>query len=132
MNAVQEAIDELRAIKSGEKIFAVTPDIDVVWVVSQPGTYLKPSNDGVYAGLWVDRDAIEYGIALAKQITALRTKKDEAIPENVTKEMVESNGPILFITEKKEPATNRTIIFRKTRICEQRLPQLISHCQKTK
>lgn len=84
-------LDELRAHK--EKPFVPTPDIDMVWVVSQPGTALKPSSDGIYKGVSTDRKVIDYGIDLIKEITALRLGKDVS---EVTRYDIESSGPVLF------------------------------------
>ena len=95
-DVVGEALTELRAIQNGEGQFEPTSDIDVVWVISQPGTYLKPADYGIYKGLWLDRQTIDYGIDIVKKITSLRLAEQGNAPQTVTKEMILEHGPILF------------------------------------
>lgn len=73
--------------------FAPTPEIDLVWVVSLPGTVFTPSEDGIYAGRLADREIVDAGVYMVLQITALRLHKN---PEEISKEDVEQVGPIFF------------------------------------
>jgi hypothetical protein len=84
-------IEELR--ESREKPFVPTADINVVWVLSEPGTVKKNSNDGVYAGASSDRININHGVELVQQITALRINKSV---DEITKEDIHDHGPIFF------------------------------------
>ncbi|OGL37510.1 hypothetical protein A3B63_00275 [Candidatus Saccharibacteria bacterium RIFCSPLOWO2_01_FULL_49_22] len=89
---VHQVVDELRELKKSPP-FEPTADIDMVWVISQPGTAKRASEDGIYKGISNDRKVIDYGIELIKEITALRLGK---APEEVTKEDIEASGPTLF------------------------------------
>jgi hypothetical protein len=89
---VHNVINELRTLKEADP-FVPTADIDIVWVLSAPGTIKDPSNDGIYKGVSVDKKNIEYGIELVREITAMRLGKEL---EGVSKEDIEAVGPILY------------------------------------
>ena len=92
MELVHQVVDELRELKE-QPPFEPTADIDTVWVLSAPGTIKELSQDGIYNGVSADKKVIEHGIDLVRKITALRLDKD---PEAVTKDDIESAGPILY------------------------------------
>ena len=73
--------------------FEPTADIDIVWVMSAPGTVKEISTDGAYAGASSDLTNVNHGIELVRQITAKRIGKD---PSEVTREDIDKFGPILF------------------------------------
>lgn len=76
----------------------LTSDIDVVWVLSQPGTYLEPSKDGAYDGLCLNKTAIDHGVSLVKQITLLKLKQkgiDKNLDDLSQQEIIDF-GPFLF------------------------------------
>ncbi|MBI4064902.1 hypothetical protein HY409_00830 [Candidatus Gottesmanbacteria bacterium] len=73
--------------------FTPTPDIDLVWVVSLPGTVFTPSDDGMYRGRVADREIVDAGVHIVLQITALCLHKN---PEEISKEDVERAGPTFF------------------------------------
>ncbi|HJY98680.1 MAG TPA: hypothetical protein VJ227_03130 [Patescibacteria group bacterium] len=68
-------------------------DIDIVWVLSAPGTIKEPSGDGIYNGEIANWVSIQAGISLVRKITALRLDKK---PEEVTKKEIEVFGPALY------------------------------------
>lgn len=84
-------IEELRAMR--EQVFEPTSDIDVVWVISQPGTVKRVSEDGIYEGISNDIKVARYGVELVRKITALRLGKSL---DDVTPEDVEKFGPLLY------------------------------------
>lgn len=99
---VHKVVDELRELKEAPP-FEPTADIDMVWVISQPGTAKSPSEDGIYKGVSSDRKVIDYGVELVRQITALRLGKNVA---EVTREDVESSGPVLFYNGEDKDTEN--------------------------
>jgi hypothetical protein len=89
---VHQVVGELReTAASGE--FEPTADIDMVWVLSAPGTAKEASNDGAYSGVSFDRMNIDKGVETVLRVTALRLGKPV---EEVTREDVETSGPVLF------------------------------------
>jgi hypothetical protein len=93
-----EIIDELRVLKARPP-YQPTPDIGLVWVVSQPGTVSKLSYDGIYiklANLGISNDlkVVEAGIGLVKKITALRLGNIN--PSLVSRANIDEHGPIFF------------------------------------
>lgn len=89
---VKTVIQELRQ-KKEQVPLQPTSNIDMVWVVSLPGTVLTPSQDGIYKGELADREVVFAGADLVRQITALRLNKKA---EEITKEDVAENGPLLY------------------------------------
>lgn len=73
--------------------FEPTADIDIVWVLSAPGTVKKIATDGTYAGASSDITNVNHGVDLVRQITALRIGKEV---DDVTKEDIGEHGPMLF------------------------------------
>ena len=59
-----QVIEELRQLEA----FEPSADMDIVWVLSNPGTVYKPSQDGVYKGDMADLRAVERGIEVAGPI----------------------------------------------------------------
>ena len=86
---VHEIIEELRR----ENQFQPTPDIDMVWVISLPGTVLTPTQDGIYKGELADLEIVNAGIDLVQRITAVRLHKN---PEEITKGDIQISGPVLY------------------------------------
>ena len=84
-------LEELKKHKA--EGFEPTADIDIVWVLSAPGTVKEISTDGAYAGASSDLTNVNHGIELVRQITAKRMGKDQS---EVTKEDIGEFGPILF------------------------------------
>lgn len=99
---VHTVVDELRELKQRPP-FEPTADIDMVWVISQPGTAKSPSEDGIYKGISSDRKVIDYGVQLVIQITALRLGKNIA---EITQDDIESNGPTLFYNGEDKDTEN--------------------------
>jgi hypothetical protein len=95
------ALRELQYTK--EHPFVPTADMGMVWVLSAPGTYETPADDGVYAGESSDRKCIDYGVKVVKQITALRVGKPV---EEVTKEDIEAHGPIFYYNGESSTTKN--------------------------
>ena len=91
------ALQELRETR--ENPFVPTADIDMVWVLSAPGTYSTLTEDGVYTGDSPDRTVIDHGIGIVKQITGLRVGKS---PQDVTKDDIEAHGPIFYYNGESE------------------------------
>lgn len=98
---VHRIINELRELR--DHPYKPTPDIDMVWVLSAPGTINEHSDDGIYNGESADRVNIMAGINLVYQITAIRLGKEV---KDVTKEDVAANGPIFFYNGEDETTTN--------------------------
>lgn len=80
----------------------VSPDIDIVWVISGHGTYdtesaafpdmdPTPPEDTLFR--IEDRERIAFGVDLVKKITALRINKS---PQDVTQEDIKEHGPTLL------------------------------------
>lgn len=89
---VHSVVNELReTADKGE--FVPTADIDMVWVLSAPGTAKEASNDGAYSGVSFDRMNIDKGVEAVMKVTALRLNKPL---EEVTRDDVEASGPTLF------------------------------------
>jgi hypothetical protein len=76
----------------------LTSDIDVIWVLSQPGTYLEPSKDGAYNGLCLNKTAIDHGVSLVKQIILLRLKEKGIDKDlgDISEQEITDFGPFLF------------------------------------
>lgn len=89
---VKTVIAELRK-KREEEPFQPTADIDVVWVLSLPGTVLTPSEDGIYQGRMADREIVNEGAKLVQKITAVRLQKDTSM---ITKEDIRQFGPLFL------------------------------------
>lgn len=89
---VHNIISELRERKERPP-FQPTSDIDMVWVVSNPGTVFTPSQDGIYAGRLADREIVDAGVERVRQITALRMHKDVTA---ITKADIDEYGPIFY------------------------------------
>lgn len=94
----REVIGELRTLKERTP-YQPTPDIGLVWVVSQPGTVRKLSYDGIYKkladlGISNDLKIVEAGIGLVIGITALRLGGID--PSSVSRSNIEKHGPIFF------------------------------------
>lgn len=89
---VHQVVNELRDLKEAP-LFEPTADIDMVWVLSAPGTLKQLSQDGIYAGVSSDKKVIEYGIEIVRKVTALRLGKDVSY---VTKDEVDAIGPLLY------------------------------------
>lgn len=89
---LRTALDDLRELRAGPG-FEPTPDIDMVWVLSAPGTYYEASNDGTYSGKSFDRLNIDAGIDVVRGITAARLDKPVAA---VTRDDIADRGPVLF------------------------------------
>lgn len=89
---VRKVIGEMRKAEEGPP-FTPTPDIEMVWVVSLPGTVFTPPQDGIYAGRLADREIVDAGADLVRQITALRLNKH---PEEVSKADIGQAGPTFF------------------------------------
>lgn len=87
MSVIQELKDDK------ESPFAPTADIDMVWVLSEPGTVDGISQDGPYAGASSDLINVNHGIEVVRQITALRVGKEV---DDVTKEDIEASGPTFY------------------------------------
>jgi hypothetical protein len=98
MKVVRGAIDELRELKAAGE-FHPTADIDMVWVLSNPGTVLKPSEDGIYKGEMNDLRAVLQGVDIIRRVTALRLSKDLNL---VTPEDVAEAGPVLYYNGEDE------------------------------
>ena len=95
----KKAINELRHIEQEKsEVFKITPDIDIVWVLSQPGTYLTPPENGPYKGINLNKKVIDCGVDLVKQITSLKLKQngEKNFSDNISKLDIINNGPILF------------------------------------
>ena len=88
----REVIDELREMRNRPS-YQPTRDVDLVWVVSQPGTVSKLSKDGVYNGISNDLKVVEAGITLVVGITALRLSMN---PGSITRSHIEESGPIFY------------------------------------
>src|SRR5581483_5617805 len=92
----RRVLAEMRVLRDKEP-FVPTADIDMVWVISGPGTVEKAPTSGPYAklyeGTFPDRTLIFTGIDMVKSITGLRIDKN---PTEVTKEQVDKNGPIFY------------------------------------
>lgn len=84
-------VSELREYR--EKPFIPTADIDIVWILSEPGTVKEISNDGVYAGASSDLANISHGVDLIRQITAKRIGKEV---KDITKSDIDNYGPTLY------------------------------------
>ena len=93
-----EAIDEMWAMRENHS-FQPTADIDMVWVVSAPGTVKEAPNDWPYEDVLFDLDLVEEGIRVVKSVTGLRLGKD---PKDVTKSDIEDYGPTLFYNGEDE------------------------------
>lgn len=106
----RQAIQELRDMKENGPLVP-TSDIDMVWVLSAPGTYSSVTEDGMYSGRLADRERIDYGIKLVKSITALRIKEAKDVDENytVTKEDIQEYGPLMFYNG--EDATTQNVNY---------------------
>lgn len=78
-------------------------EVDVVWVLSQPGTVKQPSNDGVYKGILNDLIVVQAGINLVRAITGLRLAIGE---ESITKEDIQIAGPIFFYNGEDASTSN--------------------------
>lgn len=89
---VHNIISELRERKEGPP-FQPSSDIDMVWVVSNPGTVFTSSQDGIYAGRLADREIVDAGVERVRQITAVRMHKDAAA---VTKADIGEYGPVFY------------------------------------
>lgn len=89
---VRSIISELRQ-KKEQKAFQPTPDIDMVWVVSLPGTVSTPSDDGIYQGRMADKEIVDAGVDLVTQITAMRLHKPV---KDVSKDDIAQSGPTFF------------------------------------
>lgn len=104
---VREVIRELRdTADRGE--FLPTTDIDMVWVLSAPGTAFEESKDGAYSGASFDRMNIDRGVQIVIEVTALRLNKDV---ERVTREDVQNSGPVLFYNG-EDANTNRVMYLQ--------------------
>lgn len=108
----RQAIEELRYGK--EHPFVPTEDMDIVWVLSAPGTAFTNSDSGSYAGDSSDRRVLEYGLHVVKEITALRLGKPV---EEVTKEDVGTSGPILYYNG-EDAATENNIYPQNQHLAE--------------
>jgi hypothetical protein len=86
-----QIVTEMQALRDATP-FEATTDIDTVWVLSAPGTYYQEATDGVYTGPF-DRNNIEVGIHVVRDVTALRLGKDEAV---VTEDDVAEYGPLFY------------------------------------
>lgn len=102
---VHRVISELRAQKESSP-FKPTVDIDLVWIVSAPGTVKSVSNEGIYKGRSADLEVVNYGVELVKQVTSVKTQKKEDL---VSKEDIEQNGPILYYNG--ESAKTKNYVF---------------------
>lgn len=87
-----EVINELRVIKE-QPPFKATPDIDMVWAVSAPGTVKSPEIDGIYKGRHADLEVVEPAIQLVREVAALRTGKEVGL---VTKSDIAEKGPVYY------------------------------------
>jgi hypothetical protein len=76
-----------------------------VWGVSAPGTISQEANDGAYSGTSFDAVVINHGIQTVREITALRLGKDV---EAVTKEDLESDGPMFYYNGEHAGIANHT------------------------
>lgn len=72
--------------------------IDVVWVLSGPGSWFKPAKNDRYAlhpwARWMDRARIEVGVSLVRAVTAERLGYVTA--HTVSDEQIKAHGPHLF------------------------------------
>lgn len=73
--------------------FQPTEDINLVWVVSGPGTLYENVTEGIYKDRSPDRERVFAGVDLVHEITALRLGKQ---PNEVTIADIEAHGPLLF------------------------------------
>lgn len=94
----REITNELRVLRKNPP-YQPAPDIDLVWVVSQPGTVRKLSYDGIYRklaelGISNDLKVVEAGIGLVIGVTALRLGGID--PSSVSRSDIEKRGPIFF------------------------------------
>ena len=74
-------------------VFQPTADIDMIWVISGPGTYDSTPNTGLYKGLPKDKERIDAGVGIVRQVTALRFGVGVS---EITKEMIGQNGPVFY------------------------------------
>jgi hypothetical protein len=95
---VHDVTEELRAMRDSA-VTDPTADIDMVWVLSAPGTAMQEASDGIYSGASFDRMNIDKGAALVIGITAARIGIPEAL---VTKDHVAEHGPVLFYNGEDE------------------------------
>lgn len=93
----QTVIEELRVKR--EIVFQPTEDIDLIWVVSGPGTYDSTPTSGLYRGLFKDRERIKAGIEIVRQVTALRLG---ITVDEVTKEMIDQCGPVFYFNGEEQ------------------------------
>lgn len=77
-------------------------DIGLIWILSAPGTPLLAPTEGIFAGRQLNRERIERGVELAREVTALKLSKPVA---ELTQEDLE-HAPILYYNG--ESAANRT------------------------
>lgn len=73
--------------------FRPTAEIDLVWVVSAPGTVKDEPNAGPYKEQLFNLELVKEGIRIVQEVTALRLGKPVA---EVTKDDIEEAGPVLF------------------------------------
>lgn len=97
-----QVVSELKDMRDHPP-FEPTPDIDMVWVLSAPGTAKEAANDGAYSGASFDRMNIDAGVQAVLDITARRLGKPS---DEITREDVETHGPVLFYNGEDE-ATER-------------------------
>lgn len=93
----RRVVDELREKRKGEPPVP-TSDINIVWVVPGHSTVSTlPPEDGtrnvLYKKRLDDLERVSAGINLVRAVTALRLTKKV---EEVTREDIEANGPILY------------------------------------
>src|SRR3989344_4586756 len=99
---VHKVVDELRILK-GQPPFEPAADIDMVWVLSAPGTVKEVSDDGIYNGISADLKMVRHGIEFVKQITADRLGKATS---DVTKADIRNFGPVLFYNGEDKDTEN--------------------------
>jgi hypothetical protein len=93
----KQVVAELRERQT--ETYKPSGDIDLVWVSSGHGTVTTPPDSGLYKGFPKDREKVEAGIEIVKQITALRMGKEV---DEVTKTDIATHGPILFYNGEEE------------------------------
>ncbi|QQS65310.1 hypothetical protein IPO96_02030 [Candidatus Saccharibacteria bacterium] len=99
------ALDEVHSLYGEMNKQLVTPDIDVVWALSTPGTVKEPASfpegekDNPYEGTMFNKGTIVRSVEIVLEVTALRLGKPVS---GVTREDVALHGPTLYYNGESE------------------------------